>query len=132
VEAGQRPPPAGSPATRLPATAQVAPLPQTSVPAAAAAPVSRAPQPSYVRAEITGGPFVAGRSYRLQVGAFRDEGRASSVFHRLESAGLKPAYERYGDLYRIVLVNIRGEDVGSVAITLGQAGFSEALARVEQ
>ncbi|MDR2444746.1 MAG: SPOR domain-containing protein [Spirochaetaceae bacterium] len=89
-------------------------------------------QPVYPSAEITGGPFVSGRYYRLQVGSYKIAKNAVEVFDRLSAAGLNPQWEPYGDLYRVVISNVRAEDVNTIAVRLGNAGFKEAIAREER
>jgi hypothetical protein len=69
--------------------------------------------------------------YRVQVGAFRAARNAKDVFDRLASAGFSPAFETYGDLYRVVISGIRAQDVPTVAQRLGNAGFVEAWIREE-
>ncbi|MDR0554435.1 MAG: septal ring lytic transglycosylase RlpA family protein [Treponema sp.] len=70
--------------------------------------------------------------YRLQVGSYRVPRNALAVFDRLKQAGLSPAYERSGDLYRVVLAGVRAEEVPSIAEKLGAAGFTEAFIREER
>jgi hypothetical protein len=82
-------------------------------------------------AEIKGGPLVPGRIYRLQIGSFKTPRNAVEAFDRLSNAGLIPAWEPFGEYYRIVLTNIRAEEVPGIAEKLGTAGFKEAIARVE-
>jgi rare lipoprotein A len=72
-----------------------------------------------------------GRTYRLQVGSYKDARNAVNTYARLREAGLNPEYERYGDFYRVVLKNIRGTDVQSVVEKLEMTGFHEAIAREE-
>ncbi|MDR1429930.1 MAG: septal ring lytic transglycosylase RlpA family protein [Spirochaetaceae bacterium] len=76
-------------------------------------------------------PSESVKLYRLQVGSYRLPRNAVDAFARLKSAGLEPAYEQYGEMYRVVLVGVRSNDVQSIASTLGRAGFSEALIREE-
>jgi hypothetical protein len=57
---------------------------------------------------------------------------AVDVFDRLSSAGLNPQWEPFGNLYRIVLSNVRAEDVNSIATRLGKAGFKEVSLREER
>jgi len=85
-------------------------------------------------AKIIGGIPPAGstRQYRLQVGAFRVPRNAVEVFDRLKNAGLKPAYEQYNDLYRVVLAGLRATEIQAIAQILGNAGFPEALIREER
>ena len=72
-----------------------------------------------------------GKLYRLQVGAFRVQRNAIDAFNRLQAIGLNPAYERYNDLYRVVLARLRPEDIPSIAEKIYAAGFPEALIREE-
>jgi rare lipoprotein A len=88
--------------------------------------------PSYASAEVTGGPFVKGRYYRLQIGSFKVAKNAVEVFDRLSAAGLNPQWEPYGELYRVVISNVRADDINSIAVRLGGAGFKEAIAREER
>ena len=85
-------------------------------------------------ARIIGGIPPAGstRSYRLQVGAYRVPRNAVEAFDRLKNAGLKPAYEQFNDLYRVVLPGLRATEIQAVAQILGNAGFPEALIREER
>jgi hypothetical protein len=69
--------------------------------------------------------------YRVQVGAFRAARNAKDVFDRLVSAGFSPAFESYGDLFRVVLSGVRAGDIPAVAQRLGNAGFTEAWIREE-
>ncbi|MDR1388383.1 MAG: septal ring lytic transglycosylase RlpA family protein [Treponema sp.] len=69
----------------------------------------------------------AGKKYSFQVGAYKQPRNAVEAFDKLKKAGLNPAYEKYGDYYRVVLSNINGEDVLSVKERLSGAGFGEAL-----
>jgi rare lipoprotein A len=88
--------------------------------------------PSYASAEITGGPFVKGRYYRIQIGSFKVAKNAVEVFDRLSAAGLNPQWEPFGELYRVVISNVRADDINSIAVRLGNAGFKEAIAREER
>jgi len=105
-----------------------------------AAPVVVTPAPpppvtySAAPARIIGGipPVGTNKQYRLQVGAFRVPRNAVEAFDRLKNAGLRPAYEQHGDLYRVVLPGLQAAEVQIVAQTLGNAGFQEALIREEK
>jgi rare lipoprotein A len=74
---------------------------------------------------------VPNKLYRLQLGAFSVPRNAVEALEKLKNAGLNPAYERQGDLYRVVLPGIRGNEVLYIADKLGAAGFKEALIREE-
>ncbi|MDR1239879.1 MAG: septal ring lytic transglycosylase RlpA family protein [Treponema sp.] len=138
------PPPQAAP---LPQQAAPRPAGETMVPAQAAPPPQpAAPQPAAIPAipEYNGAayppqtatlkpavPPVPGKRYRLQVGSYRIARNAVDAFEKLKNAGLSPAYERYGEFFRVVLAGVRGEEVQSVAERLGAAGFREALIREE-
>ncbi|QQO09316.1 septal ring lytic transglycosylase RlpA family protein [Breznakiella homolactica] len=119
--------PAVSPAVST--AAETAPVSVPQQPTAAPVPVIR----QFAAAEIK--PKMpdpgSGKIYRIQVGSYKIPRNAVEAFGRLQDAGLNPAYERYGELYRVVLSGIKGDDVQSVAAALGKAGFSEALIREE-
>ncbi|MDR1257151.1 MAG: septal ring lytic transglycosylase RlpA family protein [Spirochaetaceae bacterium] len=102
-----------------------------SAPTAAAVPPARS-HPSYASADIIGGPVVNGRYYRLQIGSYKVAKNAVEVFDRLSAAGLNPQWEPFGNLYRIVLSNVRAEEVNSTAARLGSAGFKEVIVREER
>jgi rare lipoprotein A len=140
--------PASSPSyLPLPPATPVFPTPSPSTPAATppvsnANPLADTPpaapadpgvniKPRPAPAEIKGGPVVPGRVYRLQIGSFKTPRNAVETFDRLSNAGLNPSWEPFGEYYRIVLTNIKAEDVPAVADKLGQAGFKEAVARIE-
>ena len=118
-----------------PATTQAA---QAAAPATSAEPVTPpviiTPQPSYViPAEIKPSMPSSGtnKRYRLQVGAYRVDKNAVEAFDKLKNAGLNPKYERFGEYYRVVLPDVKAEDVPAMAEKLGALGFREALAREE-
>jgi len=93
-----------------------------------------APVYSAPAARIIGGIPPAGstKQYRLQVGAFRVPRNAVDAFDKLKNAGLKPAYEQYNDLYRVVLPGLRAAEIQAIAQILGNTGFPEALLREER
>jgi rare lipoprotein A len=106
-----------------------------SQPAAIQPALQSAPVPAYsfLPAEIKGGipSSGTGKSYRLQVGAYKIPRNAVEAFDRLRQEGLNPAYERSGEFYRVVLAGIRAEEVPAIAEKLGAAGFREAIIREE-
>ena len=106
-----------------PAPPVVAALPPEIIPS-----LESLPQPTGARLTPAITPS-SERTYRLQIGSYRDARNAVTTYGKLRNAGLNPEYERYGDYYRVVLKNIRGADVQSVAEKLGTAGFNEALIR---
>jgi rare lipoprotein A len=105
--------------------------PLTSTPPATPADPGVNIKPQSAPAEIKGGPIVPGRVYRLQIGSYKTPRNAVATFDRLSNAGLNPSWEPFGEYYRIVLTNVKSEDIPAVADKLGQAGFKEAVARIE-
>ena len=140
-----------SAAAPAPTTAQQIPEPAPTVsvpvqPQAAATAQQQAPAPvqpravtpvqpaiSYPPAAIKGGipPAESAKYYRLQIGAYGVPRNAIEAFDRLKAAGLNPAYERFGDLYRVVLAGLKANEIPAIAQILGNAGFAEALIREE-
>jgi rare lipoprotein A len=92
-------------------------------------PVSYIAPPAVIKGGIP--PVGSAKLYRIQVGAFRVPRNAVDVFERLTAAGLNPRYEQYGDLYRVVLPELRAADIPVIAQTLGNTGFQEVLIREE-
>jgi len=91
--------------------------------------------PSQLRISPASIVIVPEKNYRFQVGSFRITRNAVAAFDRLKSAGLSPNYERHsdseGEYFRVVLANIRGNDVQSTSEKISAAGFSEAIIREE-
>jgi rare lipoprotein A len=77
-------------------------------------------------------PTGTGKHYRLQVGSYKAARYALVAFDKLKNLGLTPAYERYGEYYRVVLSGIKAEEVPSLTERLGSAGFLEILIREER
>jgi rare lipoprotein A len=141
------PPVPAVPRPAVPAPAMPNPPVQTvaSVPAVPSGTADAVPTPwpaaassvapaASVPAVIKGSPpeTGSGKRYRLQVGSYKIPRNAVEAFDKLKNAGLEPAYERYEEYYRVVLAEVRAEDVPVVAEKLGAAGFREALIREER
>ncbi len=73
-----------------------------------------------------------GKKYRLQVGSFKLARNATEAYDKLKAVGLSPAYEKNGDLYRVVVPMIPSAEIVQVAESMGAAGFLEVLAREER
>jgi rare lipoprotein A len=82
-------------------------------------------------ATILGGPIVQGRIYRIQVGSFREASNAMKAYNKLTAAGFNPQWERHENMFRVVLTGVKTEEIPVVATKLGEAGFKEAVARLE-
>ncbi|MDR2135816.1 MAG: SPOR domain-containing protein, partial [Treponema sp.] len=70
--------------------------------------------------------------YRIQVGSYREARNALAAAERLKNSGLNPAYERNGDLFRVVLSEIPSEEVPGVLQKIANAGFENPLLREER
>jgi cell division protein FtsN len=76
------------------------------------------------------------KTYRLQLGSFKNARNAVETFDKLKGFGFNPAYERFTDnqnveFFRVVLAGVQGTDVQLTADKLSAAGFKEALIREE-
>ncbi|MDR2417834.1 MAG: hypothetical protein LBD79_02120 [Treponema sp.] len=76
-------------------------------------------------------PKEMGGTYRIQVGAYTVVLNAVAAFDKVIEAGLSPLYERNGEYLRVVLTNVRPEEVSAIAEKLGKVGFRTALIRAE-
>jgi rare lipoprotein A len=72
-------------------------------------------------------PAESAGSYRLQVGAYKIPRNAIDTLEKLKNAGLNPAYEKSGDLYRVVLPGLMTGDILPVSEKLKTAGFTQAI-----
>jgi rare lipoprotein A len=128
------PAPAPAPVAPVPAAPAAAPVP---APAPQAAPAA-APVPALLAPTPRPAVFLPkmpdpnnGKRYRIQVGSYKLVRNATEAFDRLREVGLAPAYEKYGDLYRVVLVGVAAGALQDTAALIGKAGFAEALLREE-
>jgi len=71
------------------------------------------------------------KTYRVQVGAFKEIRNAEETYKTLKSAGFNPEYEKYGDFYRVVLPGLKQNDLPAVSERLSRAGFREIVLREE-
>ena len=71
------------------------------------------------------------KTYRVQVGSFRQPRNAVDAFTRLNAENFQPVYERHEDFFRVVLTGVRGIEVNSVVQRLIAMGFTGAIALVE-
>ena len=118
----------------IPDVASIPPQQRSSMPPAAKPSPSYAPPPpAGPSAKIVPKmPDPRGKGmYRVQVGAFSSTIFAQESYDRLKNAGFSPAFERHGNLYRVVITGIKASEMANVAQRLGSAGFSEAWVREE-
>ncbi|MDR1099410.1 MAG: septal ring lytic transglycosylase RlpA family protein [Treponema sp.] len=114
--------------------AAVPPSPQAAMPPQYQA-AAQAPEYGYSGGAAVLKPAISpipNKLYRLQVGAYRIARNAVEAFEKLKNAGLNPAYERNGEFFRVVLAEVRGEDVQALTEKISSAGFREALIREER
>jgi len=65
------------------------------------------------------------KSYRIQVGSYRNTANAERAFGSLQNAGLSPVYENYLDYKRVVLTRIDIKYLPLLLDVIYSAGFSE-------
>jgi rare lipoprotein A len=123
-----------------PALPQAQAVQQTSIPVQIDTTIESFGKNQEPAAQITGStikvypgvpPAKSGKSYRIQVGSYKNAKNAVDAFDTLKYAALNPSYERYNDLYRVVLAQIPSNNVQSVIDTLAKAGFQEVLIKEE-
>ena len=111
---------------------QIAPIQAAPPPQVAAVPTPQQFIPAPPARLSGANPVVgSGRLYRLQVGSFSVPRNAVDTFERLRDAGLSPNYERYENFYRVVLANIRPEDIPAISQILGNLGIRDVIVREE-
>jgi len=118
------------PAASVPTHVAPAPSPVALTPAPmapAALPSGRNPAIVYPR-NYTPAPYGV---YRVQVGAFARTALARNCFDRLRSEGFSAAFERFGDMYRVVIPSVKASEMPAVAQRLGNAGFETVWIRRE-
>jgi cell division protein FtsN len=71
------------------------------------------------------------RIYRVQAGSYKSAANARAAFDRLNNAGFRAFYERFGDNYRVVISGVPASGIQMVACRLGAAGFPEIWIRPE-
>jgi hypothetical protein len=69
--------------------------------------------------------------YRVQVGSYADPKNAQVIAESLLRIGLSPAYEQYGQNWRVVIPGINVQQLTVVAQQLGVLGVKEAWIRQE-
>jgi cell division protein FtsN len=71
------------------------------------------------------------KTYRIQVGAFSNIDLAWRCYDRLKSAGLDPAFELHGTMYRVVIAGQQAANISDLTRRLEAMGFTEAWIREE-
>jgi cell division protein FtsN len=69
--------------------------------------------------------------YRVQVGSFSNTDLAWRCYDRLKFAGLNPAFEPHGTLYRVVIAGQLAANIPEIIRRLEISGFREAWIREE-
>ncbi len=73
----------------------------------------------------------SGAQWRIQLGSFASEQNAYRLVSRLRDDGFSPAYEKTGNLTRVVLVGIADADLSATQSRLDGAGYARYLVRRE-
>jgi cell division protein FtsN len=73
----------------------------------------------------------ADKTYRIQVGAFKNQEYAANSFNRLQNAGFSPIYERYHDFNRVIVTGIQQEEIDLTLQKLSSLGFNETVIKGE-
>jgi cell division protein FtsN len=71
------------------------------------------------------------KMYRIQVGSFSNIDLAWRFYDRLKLAGLNPAFEPHGKMYRVVIPGLKAVNIPEIIQRLELAGVYEAWIRVE-
>jgi hypothetical protein len=69
--------------------------------------------------------------YRVQVGSYADPQNAQAAAESLVRAGLCPAYEQYGQVWRVVIPGVGAQQLTVVSQQLGALGIGEVWIRQE-
>jgi cell division protein FtsN len=69
--------------------------------------------------------------YRLQVGSFYNANLAQDCFGRLRSLGFCPAYEQYGNMWRVIIPGVEAAQVSQFIHRLETANFISVWIRLE-
>jgi rare lipoprotein A len=72
------------------------------------------------------------KTYRIQVGSYRQTQNALNTIKKLQQSGFSPAYERWNEVYRVVVAGVPAEDLEATIVQLKNAGFTDLLIREEQ
>jgi hypothetical protein len=72
-----------------------------------------------------------GKLYRIQVGSFSSPAAAARARDQVINTGFNAYYERYEEMYRVVLIHVPSAEIPLIAEKLGNAGFRELWARAE-
>jgi rare lipoprotein A len=75
---------------------------------------------------------ITGSRWRIQLGSFSNEENANRLVVRLRKDGFNPAFEKTGNLTRVVLAGIPEATLSETRGKLDKAGYGEYLVRREQ
>ena len=70
--------------------------------------------------------------WRIQLGSFSNEENANRLVVRLRKDGFNPAFEKTGNLTRVVLAGIPDSSLSGIRAKLDTAGYGEYLVRQEK
>ena len=69
--------------------------------------------------------------YQIQVGAFSVHDNAQRAFDRLKDASMKPVFEKYQNLIRVMVAGIKAGDVPLYIEKIRNAGFPDIFIRID-
>lgn len=80
---------------------------------------------------VTETPYT-GPLWRIQIGAYAAQANAYNLVKKLRDAGFSPAYEKNGNIIRVVLPGIKDSERIEVETSLKKAGFTDYFVRKER
>jgi rare lipoprotein A len=94
--------------------------------------IAPAPTPASAQAKV-GAPAQTAEKvqWRIQIGSFAREDNATRLVVRLRKDGFNPAFEKSGDITRVVLAGIADTELSVIKTRLGKAGYDGYLVRKE-
>jgi len=124
-------PVAAAPTTATPATTAAAATPVAPATPAQVTATPPAPAPVAAPKPVATVAPISGPTWRIQLGSFLREENATRLVVKLRKAGFDPAFEKSGDMTRVVLAGVPDRDLASVKQKLGNAGFGDYLVKQE-
>jgi hypothetical protein len=67
--------------------------------------------------------------YQIQVGAFKNNQNAETVYALLKRGGLTPVFEKYFDFTRVMIIGVSADRVPDYLARIKQMGFNEVIIR---
>ncbi|MBN2811103.1 MAG: septal ring lytic transglycosylase RlpA family protein [Spirochaetales bacterium] len=70
-------------------------------------------------------------TWRIQLGSFSREENATRLVVRLREAGFDPAFEKFGEMTRVVLAGVQNAQLDDVKARLKKAGYGDWIVKQE-